>query len=89
MQLQRSPKPFARFLFGLGANQEIQLVTVLVEEPRSKITAQVSGRPGYEDRHKVSDCVAALESGAPGTDSPDQSSERGLRDSSGRPSISG
>src|SRR5216684_2157213 len=89
MQLQRSPKPFARFLVSLGANQEIQPVVVLGEESRGKIAAQVAGRAGYEDRHKESVGVAALESGAPGAGSPDQSSERGSRDSSGRPSISG
>src|SRR5713226_3301416 len=89
MQLQRSPKTLARFLFGFRANQEIQLVAVPGEEPRGKITTQVAGRAGYEDRHKGSDGVAALESAAPRAGSPDQSSARGSRDSSGRPSISG
>jgi hypothetical protein len=34
MQLQRSPKAFARFLFGFGANEKIELVAVPGEEPR-------------------------------------------------------
>src|SRR5260370_24500413 len=88
VQLQRSPESFARFLFGFRANQEIQLVAVRGEESRGKITAQVAGRAGYEDLHKESDGVAALESAAPRAGSPDQSSARRSRDSSGRPSIS-
>src|SRR5260370_7416044 len=65
MQLQRSPKPLPRFLFGLRADQEVQLVAVLGEEPRSKVTAQVAGRAGYEDRHKRSDGDTAWETAAP------------------------
>src|SRR6266702_3641012 len=89
VELEGSPKAQARFLFGSGANQEIQLVAVPGEESRGKITAQVAGRAGYEDRHKGSDDVAAWESAAPCAGSPDQSSARGTRDSSGRPSING
>src|SRR6267378_3206891 len=89
MQLQRSPRPLARFLFGFRANQEIQCVAVPGEESRGDITAQVAGRAGYEDRHKESEGDAALESAASRTDSSDQSRARGSRDSSGRPSISG
>ena len=89
MELQRSPEALPGFLFGFGANQEIELIAVAGEEPRGKITAQVAGRAGYEDRHNGSEGVAALESGAPCAGSPVQSSARGSRDSSGRPSISG
>src|SRR6266513_4802988 len=89
MELQRRPEALAGFLFGFGADQETQLVAVAGEEPRSKITTEIAGRAGYEDRHKGSEGVAALESGAPCAGSPVQSSARGSRDSSGRPSISG
>src|SRR6266446_2349203 len=89
MQLQRSPQPLAGLLLGFRANQKIQLVAVPGEESRGKITAQVAGRAGYEDRHKGSEGVAALESAASRAGSPDQSSARGSRDSSGRPSING
>ena len=59
MQLQRSPKPLARLLFAFRPDQEVQLVAVPGEESRDKVTAQVAGRAGYEDRHKGSDGVAA------------------------------
>ena len=89
MQLQRSPKPLAGFLLAFRAHQKIQLLAVLGEQPRDKITAQVAGRAGYEDRHKGSEGVAACESAASRAGSPDQSSARGSRDSRGRPSING
>src|SRR5260370_8618920 len=67
VELEGSPKAQARFLFGSGANQEMQLVAVPGKKPRGKITAQVAGRAGYEDRHKESPGVAAWESAAPCT----------------------
>ena len=73
----------------LRSHQQIQFVTVPGEESRREITAQVAGRARYEDRHKGSGGVAALESAASRAGSVDQSSARGSRDSSGRPSISG
>src|SRR5258708_34906370 len=40
VELEGSPKAQARFLFGSGANQEMQLVAVPGKKPRGKITAQ-------------------------------------------------
>src|SRR5438093_6646050 len=65
MELQRSPEALACFLFSFGADQETQLVAVAGEEPRSKITTEIVGRAGYEDRHKGSVSVADLVSGFP------------------------
>src|SRR5438046_8466770 len=76
MELQRSPEALGCFLFSFGADQENQLVAVAGEEPRSKITTEIAGRAGYEDRHKGSEGVAAWESGGPCAGSPAQSSGR-------------
>src|SRR5438876_12411958 len=77
MELQRSPEALPGFLFGFGANQEIELIAVAGEVPRSKITTEIVGRAGYEDGHYVSDDVAALERGAGCSGSPVVSGARG------------
>src|SRR5580692_11681100 len=89
MELQRRPQSLARFFVALRANQEIQRVAVFGEQSRGDVAAQVSGRAGYEDRHRGSDGVAEFDTTAARACSGDQSSSRGARDSSGRPSIKG
>src|SRR5207245_3776215 len=51
MQLKRSPKPLARFLFRFCSHQQVQLVAVSREKSRHHIAAQIAGRAGDEDRH--------------------------------------
>ena len=91
VQLQGGPEPLARFLIRFRANQQIQLVAMLGEEPRHDVAAQIAGRAGYEGRHDQSDDGAALERGAcsAGWRFSFHSRARGSRALSGRPSISG
>ena len=89
MKLKRSPEAFASFLLRLGADQEVEGITVAAEETGGEVAAQVAGRAGYEDRHSGSEGAAVLESAVSRAGSTAQSSSRGSRDSSGRPSISG
>jgi len=62
-------KAFARLPVRSWRESGDSACQVLVEEPRSKITAQVSSRPGTKIAIK---CLTVLlwRSGAPGTDSP-------------------
>src|SRR5579863_1089489 len=89
MELQRGPQPLARFFFTLCTDKKIQRIAMSGEKSRGDIAAQISGRAGYEDRHSGSDGVAEFDTTAARACSGDQSSSRGARASSGRPSING
>ena len=43
MQLQRAPKPFARFLLRFCPDQQIQLAAMPGQEPRHHVAAQIAG----------------------------------------------
>src|SRR5439155_25675296 len=86
VELQRSPEAFAGFLFRFRTNEEIELVAGPGEYSRNKVTAQVAGGAGDEDRHKGSEGVAASVSEVPCGASAAQSSARAPRDAGGPPS---
>src|SRR2546423_4875114 len=89
MELQRLPEPLERFLLGLRAHQQVQRVAVSGQQTRNEIAAQVAGGAGYEDRHSESGGDTELGAADTHAACADQSSLRGARASSGRPSISG
>ena len=84
VELQRLPQALAGFLVRFRSHQQIERIAVLSPKPGDQITAQVAGRSGYENRHEVRKTAMR------GREAPlVQSSSRGARDSSGRPSING
>src|SRR6267154_3700083 len=87
MKLQGPPQTFARFLFGAGTHQQIYWIAMLTQQPGNQVAAEIAGRAGYEDRHKGSE--GGAETALARAACADQSSSRGARDSSGRPSMSG
>src|ERR1700688_1314369 len=89
VQLQGLPEAFARFLLGARSHQQIQGVAIIPQQPGDQIAAEIAGRAGYEDRHKGSGGGADWEVAEAQAACADQSSWRGARASSGRPSMSG
>src|SRR5258708_26241055 len=89
MKMQGLPQPLARLLLGICAHQQIQGVAIIPQQPRGEVAAEIAGRAGYEDRHKGSGGGAELVLAVAHAACVDQSSSRGARASSGRPSMSG
>src|SRR6266404_746174 len=89
MELQGLPEARARLLLRACAHQQIERVAMPSQQTRHQVAAEIAGRAGYEDRHKGSDGGTELELAEARAACADQSSSRGARGSSGRPSISG